>query len=220
MPTAAISACVVRPRRPQGVEQLVVGEAAGYQADPGIRGVDGGVVEAVGDRVAAYQLGAGLPEVALQLEGVGRQELAVGMVLVGLPVDGQVGDDRYDVLRVQVDGAVPIGDSGHDLHGRPEAGDPRQCDGVHAEVEDLLHVARIQDRHVEVDQRGVGAGRQRGALGGGVVPHDGDGASVARRAGEDRVAQCIAGPVQAGCLAVPDSEHAVVAAVGLLGRQL
>ena len=202
------------------MKQLVVGEAAGDQADPGVRGVDGRVVEAVGDRVAAHQLGAGLPEIALQLERVGRQELAVGMVLVGPPVDGQVGDDRYDVLRVQVDGAVPVCDRGHDLQRRPEARDPRQCDGVHAEVQDLLHVSRIQDRHVEVDQRGVGAGRQRRALGSRVVAHDGDGPTVARRAGEDRVSQCIAGPVQTGGLAIPDSEHAVVAAVGLLGHQL
>ena len=91
---------------------------------------------------------------------------------------------------------------------------------MHSKVQDLLHVSRIQDRHVEVDQRGVGAGRQRRALGGRVVADDGDGASVARRAGEDGVAKGIAGAVQAGGLAVPDSEHAVVTAVGLLGDEL
>ena len=204
----------------QGVEQLVVGEATGGQADPGVRGVNGRVVETVSQGVAAYQFGAGLPEVTFQLERVGRQEMAVGMVLVGPAVDREVGDDRYDVLRVQVHGAVPVGYGGHDLHCCPEARDPRQGDGVHSKVQDLLHVARIEDRHVEVDQGGVGTGRQRGTLGGRVVTHDCDGASVARRAGEDSVSQCIAGTVQAGGLAVPDSEHAVVTAVGLLGDEL
>ena len=73
---------------------------------------------------------------------------------------------------------------------------------------------------MEVDQCGIRTGRQRGALGGGIVPDQDDGTSVASRSSEHGMSEGVSGPVQAGCLAVPDAQNPVVSAVGLFGGQL
>ena len=82
-----------RGRQPQpakGLERFVVGETTGDEPYPRIRRVDRGPVQAVGQRVAPDQLGAGLPEVLLQPQGVRGDEVAVRAVFVGHTVDDHV----------------------------------------------------------------------------------------------------------------------------------
>ena len=122
--------------------------------------------------------------------------------------------DRLDAVGVHVDRAGAVGDRRDELHADPDAAGAGQGDGVAAEVERLLHVAGEQDRHVQVDERRVARARQRRRLGGRVVADDGHHAAVPGRAGEDAVADGVAGAVEAGRLAVPDADDAVVALVG------
>ena len=130
-----------------------------------------------------------------------------------LPSNSIVGVDRLDPVGVDVDGAGAVGDRRDELEPDPDAAGPRQGDGVAAEVERLLHVAGEQDRHVQVDERGVARARQRRRLGRRVVADDGHHAAVAGGAGEHAVADGVAGAVEAGRLAVPDADDAVVALV-------
>jgi hypothetical protein len=101
----------------------------------------------------------------------------------------------------------------HALEADPHAGKARQGQPQDAVVEDLLHAGRVQDRHHIVDEgelRLVGAG---GALAGVVVAHQGDHPAVLGGAGVVGMAEHVAGAVDAGALAVPDAEHAVVPAL-------
>ena len=82
-----------------------------------------------------------------------------------------------------------------------------------AVVEDLLHAGRIEHRDHVVDEGElglVGAGR---AFAGVVVAHQGEHAAVLGGAGVVGVAEHVAGAVEAGALAVPHAEHAVVLAL-------
>ena len=53
------------------------------------------------------------------------------------------------------------GDGGDDLHRGPETGHAAERHRVTAEVDDLLHVARVEEWHVEVGDRGVRRRRNR-----------------------------------------------------------
>ena len=209
-----------QPQSAKGLERFVVGEAAGDEPYPRIRRVDRGPVQAVGQRVAPDEFGAGLSEVLLQSQGVWGDEVAVGAVFVGHTVDDHVGNHGDRASQVEICGAAAVTYGGDDLQGGPHSGESGQFDGVAAQVQDLLDVTRVEDRYVEVDQCRIRTGRQRGALGGGIVPDQDDGTSVAGRSSEHGMSEGVSGPVQAGCLAVPDAQNPVVLAVGLFGGQL
>jgi hypothetical protein len=81
-------------------------------------------------------------------------------------------------------------------------------------------VAGEEDRHVEAREHRLGGARDRGGLAAGVVPHHGEPAAGAGDADEVAVAQGVGGAVQAGRLAVPHAEHAVVLRARQLGGQL
>ena len=212
------------PEPPEGVAELVVRVAGRDEADPRVAGIDARMVQPVGLGVAADQLAADEPEVVFQLQGPRRQEAGVGVVDVVAPVRAagrhKVGNGGNHSPGGQVDGGRAVGNRRHDLHRRPRSGEPRQGDGVEPEIEDLLHVARIEDRHVEVDEGGVGAGGERRTLRRGVIADERHGAAMARRPSERGVAERVAGAVEPWRLAVPDAHDTVVAGVGLLGREL
>jgi hypothetical protein len=193
--------------------QLVVRVTAGRDAEPVPLGGHGDPVELVGDAVAAGQLGADLLELALHLQGVRREQAATGVRHEHLAVELHRRRHGADPVGVDVDRAGAVGDRRDQLEPDPDAAGPRQRDGVTAEVERLLHVAGEQDRHVQVDERGVARAGQRGGLGGRVVADDRHHAAVAGRAGEHAVADRVARPVEARSLAVPDADDPVVALV-------
>ena len=85
---------------------------------------------------------------------------------------------------------------------------------MQAEVEHLLHVARGEHRHAQAREQRLGRARQRGGLAARVVAHQGQRAARARHADEVAVAERVGGAVEAGRLAVPDAQHAVVARAG------
>ena len=89
-----------------------------------------------------------------------------------------------------------------------------------AEIDGLLHVAGVDDRHVEIDECGAAGRRQRAALRVRVIADQGDRSALVRCAGEHRVAQRIARTVEPGRLAVPDADDAFVAARVEGDRQL
>ena len=118
---------------------------------------------------------------------------------------------------VAVDSTVSL------THFRPtqSAGEARQRVAEEAVVEDLLDAGRRQDRDHRVDEGELRLVRRGRGFAGVVVAHQREHAAPGRGAGEVGVAERVAGAVDAGALAVPDAEDAVVAALaahlGLLG---
>ncbi len=120
-----------------------------------------------------------------------------------------LGDDDRRRFRADIDRAAALGDVGDDFHADPAAGKARHRDAVQAEVDQFLGIRRIEDRHADRDERGVGIvdrGRRFRAV---VVACEGDRAALRRGPGEVGVPQRVARAVDAGSLAVPDAEHAV-----------
>ena len=119
-----------QPESAKGLEHFVVGKAAGDESYPRIRRVDRGPVQAVGQRVAPDQLGAGLPEVLLQSQGVRGDEVAVGAVFIGDTADGHVGNHGDRASQVEVCGAAAVTYGSDDLQGGPHSGQSGQFDRV------------------------------------------------------------------------------------------
>src|SRR2546422_649099 len=103
-----------------------------------------------------------------------------------------------------------IGDIGHDLDAHPEPRVARELEAEPAEVEDFLRRAGKEHREERVIEGDLGVRRNRGRLGERVVPAQREHAAVTRDAREVRVLENITGAVDAGPLAVPHAEHAVV----------
>ena len=123
-----------------------------------------------------------------------------------------VGDLDLDAVDAAVDGRGGLDVVLHALEADPDAGKARQGEAQDAVVEDLLHARRVQDRDHVVEEGELGLVRAGGAFAGMVVAHQGEHAAVLGGAGVVGVAEHVAGAVDAGALAVPDAEHAVVLA--------
>ena len=122
-------------------------------------------VELVLPRVAPGQLEARDVKRALHVEAVGRDQVQVDLVLEGLAVEldrGMTGSIRSGA---DLGGARLVGDVRDDLDAHPEAGRAREHEAVQAEIEDLLHVARVERRHQGVVERDLGVTRQGRRLG-------------------------------------------------------
>ncbi len=201
-------------------QDLVIGPAGGHDAEPGIARVVGDPVQLVLDPVASSQLHAGLVDLPLDRVGHRATEAAGDPGPVGLAVPLQCRDDRGDSLGADLGRARAVGHRGHDLDPGPEPGRTGQVDAVAAKVQDLLDVAGVQDREVEIGQGELGTRRQGRGLVGGVVAGQGQDAAVLVGAGVLGVADGVSGPVQARCLPVPDPQHPVVALFGEGGGHL
>ena len=132
--------------------------------------------------------------------------------------DEIVGDLDLDAVDAAVDRGGGLDVVLHALDADPHAGKARQREAEDAVVEDLLHAGRIEhgDHVVDEGELGlVGAGR---AFAGVVVAHQGEHAAVLGGAGVVGVAEHVAGAVEAGALAVPHAEHAVVLALARAAR--
>jgi hypothetical protein len=128
----------------------------------------------------------------------------------GLPSSSTLGTTGLDAIEPDLDGAGLVGDIGHDLHGRPQAGDAREHEAVEAQVQDLLHIAGVERGHERVRQRPLGMAGQGGRLRDGVVAGQGQHAAVLPHSREVRMLEHVTGAVHAGRLPVPHAEHAVV----------
>ena len=204
----------------QRLERLPVGDAGRDDPEARPRRVDRDAVQVVGRGVPAGALHPDRADVALDRHVDRREQAGVGDVHVGRPVDREVGDDDRQPVGGDVDRARAVGDGGDDLQRRPQPAAAAHRDGVAAEVEGVLHVARVEDRQVQVEEGEVGARRHRRAGGAGVVADDHDRPAVARRAGVGAVADGVARPVEARRLAVPQADDPVTGRVGPPGREL
>ena len=91
---------------------------------------------------------------------------------------------------------------------------------MRAEVEDLLQRAGIEGRHVQRGERRLGRAGQRRALAARVVADECERAAARVGARVVGMAQRVHRAVEAGVLAVPDAEHAVVARARQVAGQL
>ena len=157
--------CCRQPQSAKGLEKLAVRVAGGDKPDPRIVRIGGGVVELVRRRIALGEDQPDCAEVTFELERFRSEETPLGSRLVDRAVwvagDREIGGDDLDPIEAEIDRARAVGDGGDDLHRGPETGHAAERYGVTAEVDDLLHVARIKERHVEVVDRGVGRRRNR-----------------------------------------------------------
>ena len=129
-------------------------------------------VDAVLARVGERELGARPEQRPLHVERRGREQVAVRHVLVRLAVPLDGGHHRHDAVARDRRGADGVGHARDDLEAGPQAGGARAGERVQAEVEHLLHVAGIEDRHVEACEQRLGRARDRRRLAAGVVADD------------------------------------------------
>ena len=137
-------------------------------------------------------------------DGVGETdvETALGHVEIGRR-------DEIDAVEAAVDDAGRLDRLVHAFERGPGAGEARHRPAVERVVDDLLHAARIEDRHHHVDEMEFGLVRGGGGFRGVVVAHQREHATVLGGAGEIGVAEHVAGAINARTLAVPETEHAI-----------
>ena len=131
-----------------------------------------------------------------------------------------VGDDDLHAVEAAVDHRRGLDRLVHAFERGPGAGVARHRPAVEAVVDDLLDARRIEDRDHQVDEMEFRLMRGGGRLRGVVVAHQRQHAAVLRGAGEIGVAEHVAAAVDAGALAVPHAEHAVVFALAAQFRLL
>ena len=215
----ALEALAVEAERAQRVHQVVVGLARAGDAEPGAPGALD-PVHAVLAGVGERELRARPEQRPLHVERRGREQVAVRHVLVGpaVPLDGR--HHRHDAVARDRGRADRVGHARDDLEAGPQPRCARAGERVQAEVEHLLHVAGIEDRHVEALEQRLRRARDRRGLAAGVVAHDGERAAGARHADEVAVTERVGRAVEAGRLAVPHGQHAVVLRAGELAGEL
>ena len=106
-----------------------------------------------------------------------------------------------------------------DLERGPQAADPAHDRGVHAEVEDVLGIGRVERRDVEVGERHLRRAGDGRTLGCGIVADERYGTAVGMRADEVGVAYGVGCAVEAGRLAVPVADDAVALLAVVVGRE-
>ena len=149
-------------------------------------------------------------DLALDLEAERRHQQRVLPRLPGASFIEEAGIGHDDPVRRHLGGADLVGHVRDDLEADPEAGVARELEAEPAEVEDLLHAARIEHREERVVERHLGVRRDRRRLRERIVAAQRQHAAVAPDAGEVRVLEDVAGAIDARALAVPHAEHAVV----------
>jgi len=221
-PDASGSKVVVgdEAEHPHGFSNLVERVPGRSDADPVVDRAGDDPVEPVVDAVATGERPPDLLELAFHVDRVRREQTTVRSRMERETADVDDRRRRPNAIGMHVDGARAVGDRGHELQPGPQPARTRERDGVPAQIERLLHIAREEDRHVQIDHRGIARRGERRRLGGGIVADHGDDATVHRRPREHGVADRIAAAVEPGALAVPDADHAVVACIVEGARQL
>jgi hypothetical protein len=130
------------------------------------------------------------------------------------------GLDYAHALGPDFDRARALDRVGQALEADPAARITRQCKAIEPEVEVVLHVRGIQDRDPAVDQRLLALVCDRRRLRAGIVARQREHAAVRRGARVVGVLERVARAIDAGALAVPDAEHAVVLRAGVEPRLL
>ena len=120
-----------------------------------------------------------------------------------------------DAVRIDMDRGRGIDRLAQYLEGDPQARVARHREGMQAEVEIFLHAGGMDHRDAGGHQRGLALVGGRRRLGHVIVAGQRHDAAVLGGAGIVGVLQDVARTVDAGALAVPHAEHAVVARAGI-----
>jgi hypothetical protein len=127
---------------------------------------------------------------------------------------------QRDALGPDLDRARALDRVGQALEADPATGIARQCEPIEAQIQIILDVRRIEDRDPAVDQRLLALMRDRRGFRAGIVACQREHAAVRRGARVVGVLERVARTVDAGTLAVPDAEHAVVLRARVQARLL
>ena len=204
----AAAGVVVQAQVMQGLAQVVVGLAAGDQTQLRVVAVEHRVVETIGPDVGQR----GVPLMVHQAGFLFQRRVRPADVQAArrhVEIFGQVdmhtvGVDRHDAGRLHhlLDGLEPC----------PQAREATQGQPVQAQVQNLLHIAGKEHRQPAGFEDVVALVRHRGAFGHMVVARHGQHPAMPGRAGHVGVLEGVGTAVHARPLAVPDAEHAIVAA--------
>jgi len=195
------------------VERLThveIGFAGGDDADLRIataRGDD--LVELVG----AHESEHGVALVIVQTRLLAEERILQPDVEAAFRHDEVGRRDDLDTVYAGIDHAGRLHRLVHAFERGPSAGIARHRPAVERVVDDLLHAGGIQNRDHHVDEMKFGLVRGGRGFRGVVVAHQRQHAAVLGRAGEIGVAEHVAAAVDAGALAVPQAEDAVVFAL-------
>ena len=205
----AVAGSFVQPQIEQGLARVVIGLAAGHQAEAVVGALDGVVVEPVGADISQ----SGIPL-------VGEQALLLSQGVIG-PADvhatcGHVKSGHHDVDPLRVDDGRGAG-LDHLLdgfHARPHAGKAAQRQGVHTHVQNVLHRRREKHRHATGLEDVVALVRSGAAFGHVVVTGHRHHPAPRGGAGHGGVFEHVRAAVHPGAFAIPNAKHAVKAAAG------
>ena len=205
-PNAQLAAArVVQPQIAQRLARVVIGLATGDDAKAIVRAFDCVVVQPVGADIGQRRVPLGVEQPRLLVQRMVRPAYvnACGWH------HKVARHAALDPLRVDRRGGARLDNLLNRLHRGPHARKAAHRERMHAEVENLLHARRKEDRQstgLEDMVALVGSGR---ALGHMVVAGDGDHTAPSRRARHIRVLEDIRAAVHSRTFAVPDAENAI-----------
>ena len=151
-----------------------------------------------------------LQHLGLKLEAVGHHQHQPHGLAIGLAIDFQRGNLDRTAFRAEAHDPASVADVGRQLQPGPGAAETGQGNAVQAEVEDFLGAGRIEHRNGAVVQGELALMRDRRTLGNVIVAGQSHRSAMFPRAREIGMAHGIAAAVQAGTLAVPDANGAIV----------
>ncbi len=196
---------VVDAQPHQRLQHILVGLAGGHDAHACACPAHGDAVEPIDPRVGQR----GMQLVVIEAVFLRNAHVDCATVEAASRHREILGQLDLGGIRRDPDRAAAFDDVGDHLHADPAAREARQRDAVQAEVQQLLGVRRIEHRHADRDEHLVGEVGHGGGLHAVVVAGQGHHAAQRLRAGHVGMPQCVAGPVDAGALAVPDAEYAI-----------
>ncbi len=132
------------------------------------------------------------------------------------PADVQAVRRRREVTRRdeprrwrQLDRHCRFDGLGNRLETNPHSRKARQRNAIQAVLEVFGNIGRVQDGHEPRQERDIGLVRHRRRDAAVIITRDHQHAAIGRTAVRVAVFQCIAGPVEARSLAVPDTEYPI-----------
>ena len=118
-------------------------------------------------------------------------------------------DDTH-TLGADIDGGTRVNRVLHALQTDPATRVTRQGPTDQSVIEQFLDTCRIQNRDHRINQAVLALVRSGGRFAGVVITHEHEHAAVGMRSGEIAVAEGVTCAVNAGPLAIPDAEYAIV----------
>ena len=190
----------------QRLARIEVGFAGRDDADARLRAVPDDLIELVGTRIRQRRI----PFVAVHAHFLFQHRVGPADVqAAGRHLEvGRQGD--LHAVRVEIDGGARLDDVGHAFHRHPQARVAAHGPGVQAVVDVFLHRRRVQHGDAAGVQDMVGLVRRGRGFGRMVVAGQHQHAAVLGGTGVIGVFEHVAAAVDAGTLAVPHAEHAVV----------